>query len=67
MASSMMTISDEAEHGNSAQTHKILIDRHTKTTQQMPQQYVSLLACLCINDNYSYFSPNTDMQNKVFI
>ena len=26
MASSVMTISDEAEHGNSAQMHKILID-----------------------------------------
>lgn len=42
----MMIISDEAEHGNSAQMHKILINWHTKTAQQMPQKYIFLLACL---------------------
>lgn len=48
----MMIISDEAEHGNSAQMHKILTDWHTKTAQQMPQKYIFLLACLGTNNNY---------------
>lgn len=48
----MMIISDEAEHGNSAQKHKILTDWHTKTAQQMPQKYIFLLACLGTNNNY---------------
>lgn len=52
MASSMMIPSDEAEHRNSAQMHKILIDRYIKTTQQMPREYIFLLTCLYINDNY---------------
>lgn len=59
-----MIISDEAEHGNGAQMHEILTNRHTKTTQQTPWECFSFR--LRINDSY-WFPPPQRVQNKVSI